>query len=104
MTIIQLKYAIAVSQHKNFTLAAEKCFVTQPTLSMQIHKLEEELGVTIFDRSRKPLQPTDIGIQILEQARTVIIEEKRIEEISRMLSGEKISNEARAAAMQLING
>lgn len=88
MTITQLQYIIAVDTHRHFARAAESCFVTQPTLSMQIHKLEEELGVTIFDRSRKPLQPTDIGVQILEQARTVINEEKRIEEIIQQHKGE----------------
>lgn len=88
MTITQLQYIIAVDTHRHFARAAESCFVTQPTLSMQIHKLEEELGVTIFDRSRKPLQPTDIGVQILEQARTVITEEKRIEEIIQLHKGE----------------
>lgn len=88
MTITQLQYIIAVDTHRHFAKAAESCFVTQPTLSMQIHKLEEELGVTIFDRSRKPLQPTDIGKQILEQARIVINEEKRIEEIIQQHKGE----------------
>jgi LysR family hydrogen peroxide-inducible transcriptional activator len=52
MTITQLKYVLAVAEHKNFTLAAEKCFVTQPTLSMQIQKIEEELSILIFDRSK----------------------------------------------------
>ena len=51
MTIVQLKYAIAVAEHRNFTVAADKCFVTQPTLSMQIQKLEAELDITIFDRT-----------------------------------------------------
>ncbi|MBL56274.1 MAG: DNA-binding transcriptional regulator OxyR [Flavobacteriales bacterium] len=88
MTITQLQYIIAVDTHRHFARAAESCFVTQPTLSMQIHKLEEELGVTIFDRSRKPLQPTDIGTQILEQARIVISEEKRIDEIIQQHKGE----------------
>lgn len=88
MTITQLQYIIAVDTHRHFARAAESCFVTQPTLSMQIHKLEEELGVTIFDRSRKPLQPTDIGKQILDQARIVINEEKRIEEIIQQHKGE----------------
>jgi len=88
MTITQLEYIIAVDTHRHFARAAEHCFVTQPTLSMQIHKLEEELGVTIFDRSRKPLQPTDIGIQIIEQARIVINEEKRIKEIIQQHKGE----------------
>ena len=88
MTITQLQYIIAVDTHRHFARAAESCFVTQPTLSMQIHKLEEELGVTIFDRSRKPLQPTDIGKSILEQARIVINEEKRIDEIIQQHKGE----------------
>lgn len=88
MTITQLHYIIAVDTHRHFAKAAESCFVTQPTLSMQIHKLEEELGVTIFDRSRKPLQPTDIGVSILEQARIVINEERRIEEIIQTHKGE----------------
>lgn len=88
MTITQLEYIIAVDNHRHFARAAASCFVTQPTLSMQIHKLEEELGVTIFDRSRKPLQPTDIGVQILQQARIVVNEEKRIEEIIQTHKGE----------------
>ena len=88
MTITQLEYIIAVDTHRHFARAAEHCFVTQPTLSMQIQKLEDELGVTIFDRSRKPLQPTDIGIQILQQARIVVNEEKRISEIIQQHKGE----------------
>jgi LysR family hydrogen peroxide-inducible transcriptional activator len=92
MTITQLHYIIAVDTHRHFARAAESCFVTQPTLSTQIHKLEEELGVTIFDRSRKPLQPTDIGKQILEQARVVISEEKRIDEIIQQHKGEIAGN------------
>jgi len=92
MTITQLQYIIAVDNHRHFARAAESCFVTQPTLSMQIHKLEEELGITIFDRSRKPLQPTDIGIQILEQARIVINEEKRIYEVIQKHKGEITGN------------
>ena len=101
MTITQLRYIIAVDTHRHFARAAESCFVTQPTLSMQIHKLEEELGITIFDRSRKPLQPTDIGNQILEQARTVIIEEKRIEEIIQQHKGE-IAGEFKLAVIPTV--
>lgn len=52
MTITQLKYVLAVAEYKNFTLAADKCFVTQPTLSMQIQKIEEELNIQIFDRTK----------------------------------------------------
>jgi len=55
MTITQLQYVLAVAEYQNFTLAAQKSFVTQPTLSMQVQKLEEELEVLIFDRSKKPI-------------------------------------------------
>ena len=55
MTITQLKYALAIAEHKNFTKAAENCFVTQPTLSTQIQKLEDELDVIIFDRGKNQL-------------------------------------------------
>ncbi|MHC5354634.1 LysR family transcriptional regulator [Myroides sp. LJL115] len=81
MTITQLIYAIAVAEHKNFTLAAEKTFVTQPTLSMQIQKLEEELGVLIFDRSIKPIQLTSIGEIIIKQAKTIVSESDRIKDL-----------------------
>jgi len=81
MTITQLYYVLAVAEHKNFTLAAEKCFVTQPTLSMQIQKLEEELDVQIFDRSKKPIQLTEIGEKIVEQARSIVNESDRIKDI-----------------------
>ena len=74
MTITQLKYTLAVAEHGNFTTASEKCFVTQPTLSMQVQKLEEELGVTIFNRSTKPLQVTEVGEKVLNQARKIIEE------------------------------
>lgn len=81
MTITQLIYAIAVAEHKNFTLAAEKTFVTQPTLSMQIQKLEEELGVIIFDRSIKPIQLTAVGEIIINQARKIVSESDRIKDL-----------------------
>ncbi|MGK0252533.1 MAG: LysR family hydrogen peroxide-inducible transcriptional activator, partial [Gammaproteobacteria bacterium] len=61
MTITQLKYVLAVAEYQNFTKAAEKTFVTQPTLSMQIQKLEDELSILIFDRSKKPIELTEIG-------------------------------------------
>ena len=81
MTITQLQYVLAVAENKNFTLAAEKCFVTQPTLSMQIQKLEEELDVQIFDRSKKPIQLTDVGEQIVNQAKNIVSESGRIKDI-----------------------
>ncbi len=81
MTITQLKYVLAVAEYKNFTLAAEKCFVTQPTLSMQIQKVEEELDVQLFDRSKKPIQLTEIGQKIVNQSKNIVIEADRIQDI-----------------------
>ena len=72
---------MAVSRYGNFTLAAEKSFVTQPTLSMQVQKLEEELGVRIFNRNAKPIKVTPIGEKILEQAKTIIEETHRVADI-----------------------
>lgn len=83
MTIVQLSYIVAVNDAKSFAKAAEKCFVTQPTLSMQIQKLEEELGVIIFDRTKKPVAPTEIGEKLIEQARVIIREKERVHEIIR---------------------
>lgn len=81
MTITQLQYLIAVDNHRHFARAAESCFVTQPTLSMQIQKLEDELGVLLFDRSKHPVRPTAVGEKIINQARTVTHETNRIHQI-----------------------
>lgn len=81
MNIQQLEYIIAVDNHRHFAKAAEASFVTQPTLSMMIQKLEEEIGVKIFDRSQLPVQPTPIGIQIINQARIIVSQVKQIKEI-----------------------
>jgi LysR family hydrogen peroxide-inducible transcriptional activator len=81
MTITQLQYVLAVAEHKNFTLAADKCFVTQPTLSMQIQKIEEELNIQIFDRTKKPIQLTSIGQKIVEQAKNIVNEAGKIKDI-----------------------
>ncbi len=81
MTIIQLEYIVALDTYRSFVTAAEKCFVTQPSLSMQVHKLENELDVRIFDRSHTPIIPTRIGALIIEQARVVLQEHGRIPEI-----------------------
>ncbi|MCE7863790.1 MAG: hydrogen peroxide-inducible genes activator [Bacteroidetes bacterium CHB5] len=81
MTIIQLEYLVALDTHRHFGLASEKCFVTQPTLSMQIQKLEEELGVKIFDRTKQPVIPTEIGARIIAQARVVLREAAVVSQI-----------------------
>ncbi len=81
MTITQLKYLLAVAEYRNFTIAAENSFVTQPTLSMQIQKLEDELGIIIFNRKKKPIELTLIGEQIIEQAKLIVSESNRISDI-----------------------
>jgi LysR family hydrogen peroxide-inducible transcriptional activator len=78
---------LAVAEHKNFTLAADKCFVTQPTLSMQIQKIEEELNIQIFDRTKKPIQLTDIGQKIVNQAKNIVNEADRIQDIVEQQKG-----------------
>lgn len=87
MTITQLQYILAVAEHRNFTLAAEKCFVTQPTLSMQIQKVEEELSIQIFDRTKKPIQLTEIGQVIVNQAKNIVNEANRIFDIVEQQKG-----------------
>lgn len=87
MTITQLNYVLAVAEYLNFTVAAEKCFVTQPTLSMQIQKLEEELEIRIFDRNKKPIQLTEVGKKIVEQAKSIVNEADRIKDIVEQQKG-----------------
>lgn len=72
MNIQQLEYLIAVDKYKHFGKAAQACFITQPTLSAMIQKLEEELEVKIFDRTTHPIRTTDTGVQIIEQAKLVM--------------------------------
>jgi LysR family hydrogen peroxide-inducible transcriptional activator len=81
MTITQLKYVLAVAEHKNFTKASQHTFVTQPTLSMQIQKLEDELDILIFDRSRKPIELTPVGQKIVQQAKSIVNEAERMQDI-----------------------
>ncbi len=87
MTITQLKYTLAVAEYKNFTVAAEHCFVTQPTLSMQIQKLEDELDAKVFNRSKKPIELTEIGKKIIEQAKVIVDESNRIVDIVHQQKG-----------------
>lgn len=87
MTITQLQYVLAVAENKNFTTAAEKCFVTQPTLSMQVQKLEEELDILIFDRSKKPIMLTEIGEKIIAQAKNIVNEANRMKDVVEQQKG-----------------
>ena len=88
MTIQQLEYLIAVDKHRHFGHAAESCFVTQPTLSAQLSKLERDLGVILFDRTKMPVIPTEMGVQIIEQAKRVVSESKGIYELVAHLKGD----------------
>jgi len=83
MTLQELKYLVALADHGHFGRAAEACFITQSTLSTQIRKLEDFLGVTLFDRSLKRIRPTPIGQEILAAARTIVEESERIRELAR---------------------
>src|SRR5688572_6347223 len=83
LSLTQLEYILAIDNYRHFAKAADACLVTQPTLSMQLKKLEEELRIDIFDRSKQPIIPTDAGKQIIEQARIVLREAKKLEQISK---------------------
>jgi LysR family hydrogen peroxide-inducible transcriptional activator len=80
-SITQLEYVIAVQKHGHFAKAAEACHVTQPTLSMQIQKLEESIGVIIFDRSKKPILLTEIGQKLVEQFQAILFEVKKVDQV-----------------------
>jgi len=83
MTLQELKYLVALAEHGHFGKAAESCFITQSTLSTQIKKLEDFLGVTLFDRSLKRVTPTPIGKEILQAARNIVEEADRIRELAK---------------------
>ena len=101
MTIIQLEYLLAVANCGSFSLAAEHCFVTQPSLSMQIKALEEELGVVLLDRSKKPVIPTEAGEAVLEQVRETLKEYNSIREVVAEMKGE-ISGKLRLGVIPTI--
>src|SRR5699024_7740077 len=83
MTFTELRYIVAVAREKHFGRASEACFVSQPTLSVAIKKLEEELGVAIFERGRSEIGITEIGQQIINQAQKVLEESEHIKEIAK---------------------
>jgi len=90
MNLQQLEYIVALDTHRQFVLAAEKCFVTQPTLSMQVQKLEEELGLLLFDRTSKGLQPTAAGAKVVGQARQVLREVQQLREVVQLEKGDLV--------------
>ncbi|MEP6691718.1 MAG: LysR substrate-binding domain-containing protein [Gemmatimonadaceae bacterium] len=98
VTLTQLTYAVALDTHRHFARAAGACNVSQPTLSMQLQKLERALGVTLFDRSRTPVVPTDIGTVLVDQARVILREAGRLNDLRDAASG-VIAGELRLAVI-----
>jgi LysR family hydrogen peroxide-inducible transcriptional activator len=90
MTLIQLEYIIALDNYRHFVTAARNCFITQPTLTMQVKKLEEEIGFKIFDRSKNPLKPTAPGEKFIAKARQIL---RETNQLKAMVSDEKESME-----------
>jgi LysR family hydrogen peroxide-inducible transcriptional activator len=83
MTLNELKFIVALAKSRNFRKAAEVCFVSQPALSLAVKKLEDELGVLLFERSRNDVTMTPVGELVIEQATRVIEEAKRVKEIAK---------------------
>jgi LysR family hydrogen peroxide-inducible transcriptional activator len=81
-SLTQLEYLIAVDKHRHFGKAAAACSVSQPTLSMQLHKMEEEYGVTFFDRSKQPILPNPEAIPLIEQAKTILREYGKLKHLT----------------------
>lgn len=92
MTLQQLRYLLALDDHRHFGRAAASCFVSQPTLTLQLKKLEEDLGAQLFDRVSKPISPTPLGARVIAQARIILNEERSlralVSEESELLTGE----------------
>ncbi len=102
MTLTQLEYILAVNKFRHFGKAARSCFVTQPTLSMQLQKLEDEFGVVIFDRSKSPVLTTSEGERIIDQARVIIREEKRLLDLVQQ-SKDELAGEFRLAVIPTLS-
>ena len=90
MNIQQIQYVLAVAEVRHFERAADKCFVTQSTLSTMISRFEDELGIQIFDRKRKPLQLTIEGGLLIEQLKKIQRELDQLKEIAHEIKGDGI--------------
>jgi LysR family hydrogen peroxide-inducible transcriptional activator len=90
-SLTQLEYVMAVFKHGHFAKAAEACQITQPTLSMQIQKLENDWGVVIFDRSKKPILLTEVGKKVIEQIQSILFEAKKIDGIIQSSQSETVT-------------
>src|SRR5689334_6923126 len=100
-SLTQLEYIVAVDKHRHFGKAAEQCHVTQPTLSMQIQKVEEEIGYPLFDRLKKPIAPTTKGLAFISQAKVLLREHLKLVDLSRD-QGKELSGELRLGVIPTI--
>ncbi len=102
MTLQQLDYVIALDTYRHFVTAAEKCFVTQPTISIQVNKLEDEIGFLIFDKSKSPFEPTDLGEMFIKKSKVILGE---VSELKNMVSTEldKMEGEFRIGIIPTIS-
>lgn len=102
MTIVQLEYFLAIATHGSFVTAAENCFVSPSALSMQISALENELGVTLLDRNKKPIVPTEAGEAFGEQARKAVVQFHKTKEVVNDIKGD-MSGTLRIGVIPTIN-
>ncbi len=101
MNLQQFEYIIALDTHRQFARAAEKCFVTQPTLSMMVQKLEAELGIRIFDRSKQPIVPTKEGAEVVTRVKQIMADVNRLKEFARQLK-QDIAGELKLAVIPTV--
>lgn len=101
MTLQQMEYIMAVEEYGHFGKAADACGITQPTLSLMIKKLEEELDVVIFDRDSHPVQPTEMGRKVIDKARVIIFNTKQLVEMTKT-EKELASGEVRIAMISTV--
>ena len=101
ISVTQMEYILAVAKERNFRRAAASCHVTQPTLSLQIQKFEEEIGTPVFDRSHSPVQPTRLGTLLIQQIQEAYTETRRIQEIIDKDSG-KVTGELRVGVIPTV--
>ena len=101
MTLTELKYIVALARERHFGRAAEKCFVSQPTLSVAVKKLEDELGAILFERGQNDVRPTPVGEQIVAQAERVLAEASRVKELAEA-AGDPLAGPLRIGAIYTI--
>ena len=100
-TLTQLEYLVAVDRFRHFGKAAQACHVSQPTLSMQLQKLEEEFNMPFFDRTKQPILPTPSAIPVIEQAKTILRENEKLKHLAQIQEG-NISGDFQLAVIHTV--